>query len=110
MAAPSCGAGPQAGSVDRELEWCAIPEPAQAYVAIVGGGMAGIAACKALKCRGIRCVLFEAQDHLGGLWVSAYPGAAVQVSSTTLLAFFLDEARFWYHYLGHKNKKNSLCG
>ncbi|NJR41362.1 MAG: NAD(P)-binding protein [Akkermansiaceae bacterium] len=51
------------------------------HVAIVGGGVAGIAACKALSCRGISCTLFEGQPRLGGLWVNAYPGAASQVAS-----------------------------
>ena len=49
------------------------------HVAIVGGGIAGVAACKALVCRGISCVLFEGKERLGGLWVNNYPGAAAQV-------------------------------
>jgi cation diffusion facilitator CzcD-associated flavoprotein CzcO len=48
-------------------------------VAIVGGGVAGLATCKALTCREIDCVLFEREARLGGLWVKTYPGACVQV-------------------------------
>jgi protoporphyrinogen oxidase len=48
-------------------------------VAIVGGGVAGLATCKALTCREIDCVLFEREARLGGLWVKTYPGACAQV-------------------------------
>lgn len=35
-------------------------------VAIVGGGLSGLAAARALACRGVRSILFEAAPELGG--------------------------------------------
>ena len=69
---------------DRHSHQVAAYISAPPHVAIVGGGPAGIAACKALTCRGISCLLFEAQQQLGGMWVTAYPGAATQVGTACL--------------------------
>ena len=49
-----------------------------AHVAIIGGGIAGVATCKALSVRGIACTVFDSQPRVGGLWVANYPGADVQ--------------------------------
>lgn len=51
-------------------------------VAIIGGGMAGVATCRALAARGIACTLFEARPSVGGLWADNYPGARVQDNAT----------------------------
>ncbi|KAJ8908328.1 hypothetical protein NDN08_005041 [Rhodosorus marinus] len=48
-------------------------------VAVIGAGVAGVAACHALRKRGIECVVFESKDRVGGLWVDNYYGACVQL-------------------------------
>ena len=54
------------------------PTAAEHRVAIIGGGIAGVATAKALRVREIECTLFERKASVGGLWLDAYPGAQVQ--------------------------------
>lgn len=50
-------------------------------IAVVGGGVAGIAMVAALRARGLNCVAFDKQDGPGGLWRSNYPGAKNQTGA-----------------------------
>ena len=45
-------------------------------VAIIGAGVAGCAVAGALKDYGIEFVVFDKNDHAGGLWADNYPGAS----------------------------------
>lgn len=47
-------------------------------IAVIGGGVAGIATVAALRARGLRCIAFEKQLGPGGLWYNNYPGARNQ--------------------------------
>lgn len=56
-------------------------------VAVIGGGIAGLAAAVALAERGVRVTLFEATDRLGGR-VAAWPIAEGRTMSRGFHAFF----------------------
>ena len=47
-------------------------------IAVIGGGVAGIATVAALRARGLQCVAYEKQRGPGGLWYNNYPGAKNQ--------------------------------
>jgi Pyridine nucleotide-disulphide oxidoreductase len=47
-------------------------------VAIIGGGVSGIAAAVVLQEQGFRTVIYEQADRVGGIWRTAYPGAKLQ--------------------------------
>ena len=90
--------------------------PVPPHVAIVGGGPAGIAACKALTCRGISCVLFEGNQQLGGLWVTAYPGAATQVRAACINGFLpvfvvdVQSGKNWQSFVDRNCAQHSFWG
>src|SRR4051812_47516023 len=45
-------------------------------VIVVGGGFSGVAALQTLRRRGLRAILLEAGDDVGGVWYwNTYPGA-----------------------------------
>lgn len=45
-------------------------------VAVIGAGVAGVAAATALKKASIDFVVYEKQEGVGGLWYQNYPGAS----------------------------------
>jgi dimethylaniline monooxygenase (N-oxide forming) len=47
-------------------------------VAIIGGGVSGIAAAVVLQEQGFRTVIYEQAGRVGGIWRTAYPGAKLQ--------------------------------
>lgn len=52
--------------------------PSISNVAIVGGGVAGLQAARALQRIGKRVTIFEQNDDFGGVWHHNYDGAALQ--------------------------------
>ena len=50
-------------------------------VGIVGAGVAGLAAARALIARGYACTLFERSSRIGGVWTSGYSNFGLQVQS-----------------------------
>ncbi|CAB9518672.1 monooxygenase [N-oxide-forming] 2 [Seminavis robusta] len=58
-------------------------DPVKPIVAIIGAGVAGVAAAGALQDYGLDFVVFDKNSRPGGLWADNYPGAKVQ--STTEL-------------------------
>jgi monoamine oxidase len=61
-------------------------EAGEAEVAIIGAGVAGIAAARALRAAGVGCVLFEAKARVGG-----------RAHSCTTLGAVLDHGATWLH-------------
>ena len=47
-------------------------------IAVIGGGISGIAAANVLKKNGFEPVVFEKSDKLGGVWAVAYPDIHLQ--------------------------------
>eukprot|EP00850_Spirogloea_muscicola_P004918 SM000022S07132 [mRNA] locus=s22:171569:175215:+ [translate_table: standard] len=47
-------------------------------VAVIGGGVSGIAACKVLSEDGHNVTVFEARGSIGGIWSHTYPSTALQ--------------------------------
>eukprot|EP00850_Spirogloea_muscicola_P015321 SM000116S24242 [mRNA] locus=s116:256897:260516:- [translate_table: standard] len=52
--------------------------PPAKRVAVVGGGVSGIAACKVLSEDGHDVTVFEARGSIGGIWSHTYPSTALQ--------------------------------
>jgi dimethylaniline monooxygenase (N-oxide forming) len=50
-------------------------------IAIIGSGVSGVAAAKALGRLGHELTLFEKSDRVGGVWAVAYPGVHLQIMS-----------------------------
>lgn len=48
-------------------------------IAIIGGGVAGVAAARTMIGEGIECVIFERADRVGGVWADGYLNFGVQV-------------------------------
>ena len=48
-------------------------------VAIIGAGVSGLAAARALMKQGFICTIFDRQERLGGVWADGYAGFGVQV-------------------------------
>jgi cation diffusion facilitator CzcD-associated flavoprotein CzcO len=48
------------------------------HIAVIGGGVSGIAAAHVLKKHGHIAEVFEKSGDLGGVWALAYPGVALQ--------------------------------
>ena len=48
-------------------------------VGIIGAGVSGLSAARALLAQGIRCTLFERNAILGGVWAEGYSNFGVQV-------------------------------
>ena len=48
-------------------------------VAIIGAGVAGLAAAKSLMQKGFSCKIYDRQANLGGVWADGYAGFGVQV-------------------------------
>lgn len=60
-----------------------VPLPRTLDVAIVGGGLAGIAAAMAAEREGVSYEVLERNDELGGTWlVQTYPGVGVDTPSS----------------------------
>jgi dimethylaniline monooxygenase (N-oxide forming) len=53
-------------------------DPKGMQVAVIGGGISGIAAAKVLKHYGFVPVIFEKSEQLGGVWAVSYPGVRLQ--------------------------------
>jgi monoamine oxidase len=52
-------------------------------VIIIGGGLAGVTAAREVQNAGLRCVILEARDRLGGrVWSSELAGHAVELGAT----------------------------
>ena len=49
-----------------------------ARIAVVGGGVSGIAAANVLKQNGYNPVIFEKHERLGGVWAVSYPNVHLQ--------------------------------
>lgn len=47
--------------------------PHRKRVAVIGGGISGLAAAKAFRAKGHEVVIFEQSDGLGGVWRETYP-------------------------------------
>ena len=63
-----------------QLAAAASPAPAQARVAVVGGGLAGLCALHALDAAGVRATLFEAAPRVGGRCLSERGAFGAQVA------------------------------
>ena len=51
-------------------------------IIVVGGGFAGIATAKAMRCRGANVTVLERQENIGGVWAfNEYPGIALQATT-----------------------------
>ncbi len=53
-------------------------DPGGMHIAVIGGGISGIAAAKVLKQNGFVPVIFEKSEHFGGVWAISYPGVRLQ--------------------------------
>lgn len=49
-----------------------------ARIAVIGGGISGIAAANVIKKNGFAPIVFEKSDRLGGVWAVAYPDVHLQ--------------------------------
>ena len=47
-------------------------------IAVIGGGISGIAAANVLRKNGFVPIVFEKQEGIGGVWATAYPGIHLQ--------------------------------
>jgi len=63
--------------------------PHRKRVAVIGGGISGLAAAKAFRAKGHEVVIFEQSDGLGGVWRETYPD--VKTQSPKELYAFTDE-------------------
>ncbi|WP_153034707.1 NAD(P)/FAD-dependent oxidoreductase [Amycolatopsis sp. YIM 10] len=72
--------------------------PESMDIAILGAGMAGIAAGIAAAARGFRYRIFEQADDIGGTWrINTYPGVAVDTPSL-YYSFSYELDPEWTHY------------
>jgi dimethylaniline monooxygenase (N-oxide forming) len=71
-------------------------------VAVIGGGVAGLNAARALTAGGYKVVLFEAAPELGGVWRSNYSGFGLQVPRNLyeFLDFPFDAVPSWQYPTG----------
>jgi cation diffusion facilitator CzcD-associated flavoprotein CzcO len=49
-----------------------------ARIAVIGGGVSGIATASMLKKNGFQPIIFEKSEKLGGVWSTTYPGVHLQ--------------------------------
>ncbi len=52
-------------------------------IAVIGGGISGIAAARTLKRFGHEAIVFEKGTAIGGVWAVAYPGVTLQNTAET---------------------------
>ena len=64
--------GTRNGELDSEFD-----------VAVIGGGQAGLATAGRLNALGVSNIVLEANDQLGGNWMSRYDSAKRKISSTS---------------------------
>ena len=62
----------------RNVLFCKAFRPSISKVAIIGGGVAGLQAARALQRIGKKVTIFEKNDNFGGVWHHNYDGAALQ--------------------------------
>lgn len=68
-------------------------------VVVVGAGFAGLNALHTLRAKGLRTVVVEAGDGVGGTWYwNRYPGARVDVESLEYSYAFCDELQQEWHW------------
>jgi monoamine oxidase len=85
--------------ISREEGLAHIPIPYQARVAIIGAGAAGLAAAYELARVGIRPVIYEVSDRLGGrLYSYRFPGDPRAIAELGAMRF-PPTARTLFHYL-----------
>jgi 4-hydroxyacetophenone monooxygenase len=94
----------------RELKWQARPDRERLEgftVAIIGAGMGGLAAAVQLKRAGIRYVILEKNEGVGGTWYeNRYPGARVDTPSRSYMNLFGADFPYPYNYGNHiENQK-----
>jgi dimethylaniline monooxygenase (N-oxide forming) len=53
-------------------------KPGEMKIAVIGGGISGIATAQILKKNGFTPVVFEKSSKPGGVWATAYPGVHLQ--------------------------------
>src|SRR4026208_2174889 len=51
-------------------------------IAVIGAGVAGIAAARVLKKSGFVPIVFEKHERIGGVWATAYPNVHLQNINT----------------------------
>lgn len=77
--------------VDTLLPTQLSPNEEGPRVAVVGGGLAGVAAAEALGARGFRVTMYEANEHLGGklgAWEHTFPDGESRPMEHGFHAFF----------------------
>ncbi|MFF4580163.1 FAD-dependent oxidoreductase [Streptomyces sp. NPDC001389] len=104
--APGTGAGPARRGRDRRAE-VVLPAPGRARferrdapgVAVVGGGIAGLAAATALAERGVQVTLYEREASLGGR-LAGWPTRLADGSQVTMSRGFHAFFRQYYNLRG----------
>ena len=49
-------------------------------IAVIGGGISGLAFANVFKRFGHECIVFEKSDRIGGIWATSYPDVRLQNS------------------------------
>lgn len=80
----------------RAMAASSVPDGVSRKVAVIGGGPAGVVACRFLRDAGHKPTVFEAGDEVGGIWAPdatnkvAYRGLVTNIPTIAMQSFDLD--------------------